>query len=42
MSDPNIILRAVLVLDAQDLDFAAWNKAIRAREQFFLSENRTE
>ena len=42
LSDPNIILRAVLVLDSQDLNFVAWNKAIRTREQFFLSKNRAE
>lgn len=42
LSTHDTILRAVLVLDSQDLNFVAWNKAIRARERFFRSENRAE
>ena len=42
LSIDDIILRAVLVLDSQDLNFAAWNKAIRAREQFFRSGHSVE
>ena len=38
----DIILRAVLVLDSQELNFVAWNRAIRAREQFFRSDHCTE
>jgi len=39
LSTHDVILRAVLVLDSQDLNFVAWNKAIRVREQLFSPEN---
>lgn len=30
--NPHLILRAIVVEDAKDLDMALWNRAIQARE----------
>jgi hypothetical protein len=41
LSGNDIVLRVVLLLDSQDLNFVAWNKAIRAREQLLRDQSTT-